>query len=208
MILAIPFLGNAQLVRFKAVGLSESMHHKPDLVLGIDSRNAFISNRQARMLGARAGVSFNDFLRFGISGYGMTGNVSQRFLFSENEIEDLKVRFWYLAAFTEMVWLKNEKWELSSPFQIGSGKAGFPKRPEAYLPVLITEMSAMGQFKIIPEVGIGGGLGWRQVFFQPASMALNLSGPLYQIKVQVFTSALVKRLQQKGLIPEKKWVNL
>ncbi len=98
-------------------------------MLQYDARYAFLGGKQANIIGVRAGISYKEKHRFGMGFYTLAS--AERFtdaylLVNETgEIDSVNAwpSFRYASIFYEYVWLKNGKWEISTPINLGTGRA-------------------------------------------------------------------------------------
>lgn len=171
-------------------------------VFTLDSRNSFVGNRYVVIDGIKAGLEYEDKLRFGIGYYGLISPLEK--YYKLNGIPDtfhLVLHFWYASAFTEYVLFKNQKWEVSTPIQLAFGQTlGEKKSMRGVLlsskknsPSLL-EVSVNGHYRIVKWIGVGGGVGYRFMFSKDESLRSYFDSPIVIYKVKLFLGEIYKSL--------------
>jgi hypothetical protein len=187
-----------------------SFKHKPFPDIKFDTRNSFITARQAKIFGFKIGLDFNDQTKLGI-GYNAlaTSFVKERVVWGndfENYIVPSTLKFVYISPYFEYVFHRNEKWEHSIPLQFGYGYAWYEylsnegvKSKFNRKPILVYEPSMTSQYRIIPWLGVGVGLGYRLVLINNSAFDENFNAPVYVLRTRIYLELLYR-----SIFPEKK----
>ena len=193
---------NGQFLHTRYEALKESFHHKPGFLLGIDSRNSFVSGRQIHLLGAKIGVDLHHTLRIGVGGYGLIHKFEQNVITHEQDTSLMGMKFGYATAFVEYVWYYDKRWEVSTPLQMGGGAAVFHVEEEkSKKGLFVTGIDLMGKYKILPWLAVGGGIGYTVLHIPKSEFDLKLSSPTYAIKIKIGLIKLYKwtKENKKGI---------
>ena len=173
------------------------------IVLNFDSRNTFIRKESVKLYGIRFGFQYESNWRFGVGLYHNLFNLEMNNISNksvEGKIVDVNMLFGYIAPFSEYVMLNKKKWEIAIPFEVGFGGTSV----DVYEPgreilikknthfVFLLETALTGHYKVFPWIGIGSGIGYRQVFTQEITSRDNLSALFYIIKIKIFPASLFK----------------
>lgn len=158
--------------------------------LNLESRISFINNRSTSVNGLRVGISFNRKLRIG-------GGVSwlNSDLYLDKEKQYLK--FVYLCLYSDLVFYKTKRWQLSVPIQIGMGSSWFQKetpfsfsnKDSKYF-LLLYEPGITTQFKVFKWVGVGSDIAYRFTLKNKENIGENLNSPTYSFKILTWIDQL------------------
>lgn len=178
----------------------------PHFVFNFDTRYTLLQNAPARISGLKAGLEWHNRLRTGFGFYALSSPITTKLpvLKPDDPQIEARVKFNYAAVYAEYVMLRNRKWELSVPVQLGFGKtlnvyhnqAGQVQRTER-IPLWLVEPSVSGHYKVYPWVGLGAGAGYRQMLNASKRETQHLTAPIYYIKVKLFTGELYRLLRHK-----------
>lgn len=172
------------------------------LLFSFDSRNSFILNQQAKMLGFRVGVEMFDKYRTGFGFYGLRDHIDLPQEIRRYDTLNQALRFTYSTLFFEYVIYEDFKWEASASFPFGRGKGMVDTLSSRYnIPgervsgdVNVIAPSAGGHYKLFYWLGVGGGLGYRFVVAPERNIRRSLSSPFYVIKVKLFLGGIYKSI--------------
>lgn len=176
------------------------------VLVGFDSRRSFISRRDVKVFGLRAGVDVQNKARLGFGMYFLRSPFYRTF-FWENpagEVDTLlsQLNFNYMTVFFEPVVLTTKRWEMSLPFHVGIGEA-FYSGPREFGPstpqtILLVELSAIGHYKVFPWIGIGGGIGFRQMIKANTYLKEDFNAPTYMLNLKIFTGYILNKVFRKS----------
>lgn len=200
----IYFNGSAQLLD----SLQNHLTHKPKFFIKLDSRNSFVASRSARITGIKLGYDYNNSLRFGIGANWLNKAVIKPRLLTNGNGELYTVRaalkIFYLSPFSEYVFFRNKRWEHTINLQLGFGKSWVNykdyrgvKFTENQKFILLYEPSMITQYKVLPWLGIGCGVGYRLLLLNNKSSGANFNSPVYVLKSRLFFDELYHILLKK-----------
>jgi hypothetical protein len=196
-------------IRLFAAGtdsLQTTKKRRPHFVFNFDTRYTLLQNDPARISGLKGGLEWCDRIRTGIGFYALSTPIITKLPAAGPDVHaiEAQVKFAYAAVYGEYVFLKNEKWELSVPVQVGFGKTmnvyrdnkGEIQRTEK-IPLWLVEPSVSGHYKVYSWVGLGAGAGYRQMLNDPQRETRHLNAPIYYVKVKLFAGELYRLLHKK-----------
>ena len=183
--------------------IASSFNYKPKFVFKFDTRNSFITAQKAKIFGIKIGFEYNETVKLGIGFNSLLTEIytSKRINYGLNEIDTVKaqLKFVYVSPYFEYVFYRNKKWEHSIPIQVGFGNSRYEYKKrdgtlirENYKPIILYEPAMTTQYKILPWVGIGVGLGYRVLLLRNKDINVNFSSPIYVIKLKLFLGDLYK----------------
>ena len=181
-----------------------SLKQKPGIFGKIDSRNSFIDNNRAVILGFKAGLDYNDKLKFGL-GYNLIYPRAKKFdkkvyFINSNNINDstiASIHLNYFSFHTEFIYYQTKRWEFSIPLLIGVGQTYYKysylgeKYKIEKSAVFIYEPAVSVEYKISKWIGVGTGVGFR--FMATNSNLLNrkFTSPTYAFKLLIYYNELM-----------------
>jgi len=158
--------------------------------INLELRFSFINNQLTTVNGLRCGISFNRKLRIG-------GGLSwlNTDLFLDKEKQYLK--FVYLCLYSDIVFYKTKRWQLSVPIQIGMGSSWFQKethfsfsnKDSKYF-LLLYEPGITTQFKVFKWLGFGTDVAYRFTLKNEKNIGENLNSPTYSFKILTWIDQL------------------
>jgi hypothetical protein len=180
--------------------LPDAFLSSPKLGAGFDSKRSFIANRDVNIFGVRAGLEFDRKAAVGFGYYFLSSPFYSNFIHPADSGGGLdttrsRLRFSYVSVWFEYMLLASRRWELSLPLSLGFGEAEFEGFEETtYTPVLLLEASLEAQYKIVPWLGLGAGLGYRQPYAGDPSVRKNFGAPIYRFGVRFFLGYIAKKI--------------
>jgi len=193
--------------------IRSSIGHKPRISVRLDTRNSFISTRSARILGFKAGLEFNKIFRLGV-GYNWLGTQLQKEvrLYDQNYaltgVTMANLRLRYISFYAEYVFYRTKRLELCMPVQIGLGTSSFQHFDGGLKEVtqrsfcMIYELNVSGHYKVIPWVGIGGGIGYRFMPIGNNNFDQNFNSPIFILKIKLFFADFYRDMKNRCASPE------
>jgi hypothetical protein len=188
-------------------------------LIAMDNHYTAFFGQSTNFWGLKLGLELMQSYRMGFGGYYMPRKVAMRPILEENATDSTyrKFRMHYYTAFFEWVFIKNFRWELSLPVSAGYGRAEveqwIPGRDETFLgrwvkgkdiEEFVASVSVNAHYKIFSWVGVGLGLGWRQIVSPDQQIQQDFSGVILSYKVKLFPGHLYKSLFKKEKILEEK----
>lgn len=185
---------------------------KPVFHYKLDSRSAFIGNRNANVWGIKIGIGYNKRIRFGI-GYNY---LKSRLPAKINLISPLtgvqiqtRLRMRYLSFYTEYVYYKKNKWELSVPVQLGIGSTKYVAfvDPESYFQsashlLILYEPCLSVNYRIVPFVALGTEMGLRLAIVKSNKINEQLTAPIYVFKVLIYWADMINYFWPNNKVPK------
>jgi hypothetical protein len=177
-------------------------------VFNFDARYTLFRNDPVRIGGIKAGLEFKKHFRAGIGLYGLNAPVITSFIPTPDQpVSASEMKFRYAAVYGEWVLLKNKRWEVSLPLQLGYGKiqtkylgAGHTLLQTDRRKIWLAEPAIAGHYKIYSWVGVGAGAGYRQALNPGSKSIRELNAPVYSLKAKIFLGDLYRqfRIRQKN----------
>jgi hypothetical protein len=182
--------------------LKNVLKNKPIPTARIDSRNSFVSGRNARVQGIKAGFTFRKTLTLGLGYSWLVSDIKERIGPGETGGEgQLKMR--YMSVFGEYTFYRKGPWEATIPLQIGLGnsflqvkESGKKKKIDSN-PVLLYEPIMTIEYKVLNLIGIGGGVGYRIMLQNNKDINYQFTSPIYVIKMRLIFEEIYKKVNQK-----------
>jgi hypothetical protein len=171
------------------------------IVFQLDQRFSQLQRQLIGINGVKLGVEWRNRLRTGVGLYvlssGLRANAPQPFPLPAGTTN--RVRFRYATLYGEYVLIGTPRWELSTPVQVGWGRYhiryDYPdgntyRTPRRNLGLI--EPAVTGHMRIFQWVGLGAGVGYRQVLFTPDKLENDLSGIIFSGRLKLFLGDLYK----------------
>ena len=201
-ILLLPEAGRGQVFN-KPADLAEAFKSgEAKVLVGFDSRRSFISRRDVKVFGVRAGLDLQGKARLGFGMYFLRSPFFRTFHWENpagtRDTLISQLNFNYMTVFFEPVVLSTKRWEVSVPLHIGIGEA-FYRGPKEFAPstpktILLAEGSVIGHYKILPWIGIGGGVGFRQMLRANTYLREDFNAPIYMLNLKLFTGYILRKI--------------
>lgn len=173
----------------------------PKLNVSLDSKRSFISNRDVKTLGLKANLDFDNRVRLGFGVYFLQSPFYRSLKVTDYYgVEDTvkaKLDFVFMTGFFEYVFLTTKRWELSAPFALGIGDVQFRDvgmKPQA---VMTSEFGIQGSYKVFPFIGLGGGVGYRQIISGGKLIRENFNSPTYSFGLKFWFGYLYQKFFKK-----------
>ncbi|GAB4383858.1 MAG: hypothetical protein Kow0075_15990 [Salibacteraceae bacterium] len=189
-----------------------------NVIFQFDNRNEKYFDTRARMNGLKIGLELFKRVRLGYGFYGNNQFYPLTLPGLESQNQALSTRLSYFTFFTEVVWFRNFRWEVSTSHAIGRGVVNARYYDvSTSIPVLdyelaipdnrITDLALQAQYKIISWFGIGAGVG-RRWLRSDAEPAFNepFSLPYFDFKLKLYLGYLIKSIFKPEVIRmERAW---
>ena len=173
---------------------------RPGIDARIETRNSFIENGRAKVTGVRLGLIFQKKLRIGIGYSWLSSDVHEKKLIinylGKTDTATHYLKFGYVAFYTDFVFHKTKRWQLSVPLQWGAGLTWFNYNNGAqdistskdYL--LLYEPGISVQFKLVRWCGLGTDIGYRFTLQNNKYLSNKLNSPTYAFKFLIWFDQL------------------
>ncbi|GGF24326.1 hypothetical protein GCM10011383_39940 [Hymenobacter cavernae] len=195
-------------------GIGVRQRHRR-IVAQFDQRFSPLNRKLVGINGFKLGVEWRGRLRAGLGAYLLSGGVpiSGTVPLALPPGTQAELRFRYVAAYGEYVLIGTPRWELSTPTQFGFGRVfaryrlpDGSQQQSAIDHIWLVEPSLAGHMRVFRWIGVGAGVGYRQMLFLNGSEERELSGFIVLGRVKLFLGDLYKiargrerLLSQKGL---------
>lgn len=189
--------------------IRESFHSKPKIFFQLDTYNSFVSNEPANTFGFRGGLEFNKRVRIGLGYYSLTSDIVKPKkiigIFNNDTTLNAQLDMYFIPVSFEYIFYDKDPWQFSVPLNIGAGKsyfwyyrnaAGERGRIDEKTVVLMT-VSVAGQYKIIKWLGVGAGLGFRQMLKDNSNINENFNSVIYSLGLRIFVDEIFKSVFPK-----------
>jgi hypothetical protein len=190
--------------------LGYCIRQKPALFAKIDTRNSFIGNSRAQVIGLKAGLNFNKRLFLG-AGYNQLYKTNSTFAkqiyyVNENNLRDSvtgNLKMYYISIHAEYIFHRAGKWQISMPLQFGIGqsyyryKLGGQSKKREENTHLIYEPGVSIEYKIIRWVGLGADIGYRFLITDDRQLSNKFTSPTYAFKFLIYYAELYRSIIRK-----------
>lgn len=176
--------------------LSQALNTPPNPFVRFDSKNSFISTYDVRIWGLNLGMNHNDVFKYGIGFYSLQSAIYQNFLYTDYQGAEHKVEsrlhYDYFGVFGEYVFYSTKHWEASLPLQVGLGNTRFSGTlADSSLQfskqfIMQYEAALTGHYRFLRYFALGGGIGYRIMIIPNSDMDLQLTSPIYIMKLKFF----------------------
>lgn len=173
---------------------------RPSIDARIETRNSFIENGRAKVTGVRLGLIFQKKLRVGIGYSWLSSDIFEKkiitnYLGNSDSVNNY-LKFGYVAFYTDFVFHKTKRWQLSVPLQWGAGLSWFKynngtqdiSSSKDYL--LLYEPGISVQFKLLRWCGIGTDIAYRFTLQNNKYLSNKLNSPTYGFKFLIWFDQL------------------
>lgn len=193
--------------------LKAALHQKPGIDLSYEKRNSFLLNDTVRFRGIKLGLRFGKKLKIGLSFNWLKTNLYNQVRYFYNSSNDTTGGFFkmaYFAVYTKIVYHKTQRWEFSTPLQLGYGSSWLQKNPPLSYKhqlfkknMLVYEPTVAVQFKILKWLGIAGNIGYRFVWHKEEKILSHLNGPIYVLNINFMLEQLFFEMFPDSPITQK-----
>lgn len=181
--------------------LENVLKNKPIPTARFDSRNSFVSGRNARVQGIKAGVTFRKTLTLGLGYSWLDTDIKERIGPGDIGGEgQLKMR--YISAFAEYTFYRKGPWEATIPVQIGFGKSflqvkeSSTKKTIDANPVILYEPIMTFEYKVLNIIGLGAGVGYRIMLRNNKDIDYQFTSPVYVLKARLIFDEIFKKIRE------------
>ena len=166
----------------------------------LDNRFSKVNKNNITIFGLKAGLQYRNLTRFGIGTSFVLAPISFDYVNKKTQqAETNTMEFWYVSIFNDWILFRNNRWHCFITEQIGVGKPNFTKIindeivSDANVLVFLNEISVQAQFRILPWIGAGTGIGYRNNLNKGGILKSVINGPVYIVKIIVYPNAIIKK---------------
>ena len=197
--------------------LKEKYRKDYKLLIGMDNHYTAFFGQSTNFWGAKVGLELMQNYRLGFGAYYMPKKVAMDPQITDVDTTYRKFRMHYYTTFFEWIFIRNFRWELALPVSAGYGRVEvqqwLPGRNENVqgrwvegkdIGEFVATIHVQAHYKIFSWVGIGLGLGWRQIVSPNQEISQGFSGGILSYKIKLFPHHLYRALFKKEQILEEK----
>jgi hypothetical protein len=164
-----------------------------------DNRFSSIRNNDITIFGAKAGVQYKNLTRFGMGASFITNPVTIEYFNKKTKANETNnISFWYVSVFNDWILYKSNHWECFVTEQIGYGKPSFVREvndeivSDVNIGLVVNEISAQTNYKFNSWIGVGAGIGYRNILNPNARLKTTFDAPIYIVKVIIYPEVFFK----------------
>jgi hypothetical protein len=176
------------------------IYKEPVIDARLETRNSFFENGRAKVSGVRLGLIFQKKIRVGIGYSWLSSDVHEKksitnYLGNKDTVNNY-LKFGYIAFYTDFVFYKTKRWQVSVPLQWGAGFTWFNYNngaqdiPSSKDYLLLYEPGISVQFKIFRWCGLGTDIAYRFTLQNNQELRHKLNSPTYGFKVLIWFDQL------------------
>lgn len=179
---------------------------KPDF--SVDARRTLFQKEWVAVMGLKAGVEYRRIHRMGIGVYFLNTRVFDRNFDFDLTTDKVEYEFRYSTLYYERALFFNRKWETGATLHLGGGNIRvFYQNPEnsnerlVLQPVEFStiELSTYGEYHILYWLGIGAGIGYRQILGVKGGLRKEFSSPIFVVNVQLKFAKLARSFYDENV---------
>lgn len=206
-----------EIVEEELAYLKEKYRNDYKPLIGMDNHYTAFAGQATNFWGAKLGLELMQTYRMGFGAYYMPKKVAMTPQITDVDTTYRKFRMHYYTTFFEWIFIHNFRWELALPVSAGYGRAEvqqwIPGRNENVMGrwvegkdigEFVATVNVQAHYKIFSWVGVGLGLGWRQIISRDQQIQQDFSGVILSYKIKLFPGSLYKALFKKEKILEEK----
>ena len=210
-----------EIVEAELAHLKEKYRKDYKFLIGMDNHYTAFAGQSTNFWGAKLGLELMQTYRLGFAAYYMPKKVAMTPKLYEGATDTTyrKFRMHYYTTFFEWIFIRNFRWELALPVSAGYGRAEVERWevitrngtevsrgwvPGKDIGEFVATVNVQAHYKIFSWVGIGLGLGWRQIISREPEIQRDFSGVILSYKIKLFPGSLYKALFKKEKILEEK----
>ena len=178
--------------------------------VNLDGHLSMLNDDVVWISGLKGGVQLHGKARFGVGYYFQSTGITKRIKI-DNVVSqvDAKLRFNYFALYGEYIALKTRTWEVSFPCQYGVGKLyyiydnqvpnGIDKvRGNEKKLLNLVEGGVIAQYRMLSWLGLGLGMGYRQLLSTSDRLQYDLNAPTLYIKAKIYPKVFYNQFLNKA----------
>ena len=159
----------------------------------LDNRFSSIRGKDVTVFGLKVGLQYKKLTRIGIGSSFIVNPVYIDYYNKKLKAEETnKISFWYFSIFNDWILFKNKKWECFATEQIGFGKPNFTKEinndivSDVNVNLYVNEISGQVNYKFTKWIGLGAGIGYRNLLNKKSVLNTTFDAPIYIAKIIIY----------------------
>ncbi len=171
---------------------------KPNFQL--DNRVSSIRNNSILLIGGKIGCQYKGLTRIGIGASFIVNPVEFEYVSKKtSKVVTNKVDFWYFSIYNDWILYKRYNFDVIITEQLGFGKPRYVREigeelvSDANVDLYINELSTQVNYKINPIIGVGAGIGYRNLFNKKSVLNATFDAPIYMFKIIIYPRGLFKK---------------
>lgn len=166
----------------------------------LDNRFSSINDQNVVLWGAKIGVQYRNYTRFGMGVSVVAEPISVEYFNKKTRKQETNtINFHYVSVFDDLILYKNHKWQIFITEQLCFGSPSFSKEindeivSDVNIQMFLNELSGQVNYKFFPWIGAGAGIGYRNVWNKSAVLQRTFNAPVYIVKIIIYPMAIFKR---------------
>lgn len=196
----LPTLLLGFLLLFSTLLYSQETSKKWKFIFQLDNRFSSIRGNDVTVFGTKVGVQYKKLTRFGVGSSFILNPIYIDYFNKKLKAEETnKINFWYFSFFNDWILYKNKRWECFVTEQVGFGDPNFTKEvnndivSNVDVNLYINEISGQVNYKITPWIGLGVGLGHRNLLNKKSVLNTTFDAPIYIAKIIIYPDYFFKK---------------
>jgi len=176
-----------------AVFYSQEAPKKWKFAFQLDNRFSSIRGKEITVFGLKVGLQYKKLTRFGLGSSFIVNPVYIDYFNKKRNTEETnKISFWYFSVFNDWILFKNNKWEGFVTEQIGFGRPNFTKEinndivSDFNVNLYVNEISGQVNYKLTKWIGLGSGVGYRNLLNKKSVLNTTFDAPIYVAKIIIY----------------------
>ena len=171
-----------------------------------DNRFSSIRDYNITIFGAKVGVQYKNLMRFGVGASFIVNPVdisgTLKITRRKNSIvvpTEEKISFWYFSVYNDWILYKSKHWECFVTEQIGYGTPVYIGEVNNVVvrdqqqSILVNEISAQINYKIFSWMGVGTGIGYRNIWNGDSEIKNTFNAPIYSAKLIIYPESIFSK---------------
>lgn len=184
-----------------------SLKQKPKFFITLASFSTFIDHDFANFNGVRAGLNYNQRIKFGLGYF----SLANRAVVSDISVNDAgnhyttngELHISYFSASAEYFFYRKYPWQLTGvPFNLGVGRSGYnyirrSVQKKVSTPselVILYQPELSTQYSLIRWFGVGVTAGYRFTLLRSDKLSQHLNSPTFSFDIRIFVDELYKMI--------------
>jgi hypothetical protein len=183
------------------------MKYKPSLTADFDSKNTFVTGKGVPIKGFEIGVTYKEKISYMLGLYFLQQPVYGRSTLYKGTTREAsyntQVYINYISLIAEYSVLRNHKWNIYMPLQVGVGNVRKYYYDTVSLklahrsPIVPIELSFTGNYRVWKFIGLSGGLGYRRALGGRLIRDEDFNGITYSLGIKIWFGDMCRWIAPK-----------